>query len=350
MNAFLFRQLYDNSSSTYTYLLADEKNREAVVIDPVFELHHRDLALIKELGLNLKFVLDTHCHADHVTGAWLMKKATGCKTVLSKQYAAQNVDLPVNEGDQIRFGGHALRVIATPGHTSGCLTYALDNDVMAFTGDSLMIRSAGRTDFQEGSASKMYASIHDKLFGLPDDCLIYPAHDYDGRCVSTIGEEKKFNVRAGQDANENDFVGYMKNLHLPHPKKIDIAVPANMKCGRPEKDVYPKLAEWGPVEQNYDGVPQIAASWVCSHLDRVFLVDVRDQHEFASLPAIEGAHRVPLSDLAGRLAEIPKNKPVVTVCRSGTRSAQATAVLKKNGYPDAANMKGGMLAWKELFP
>ena len=142
----LFRQLYDNVSSTYTYLLADAESREAVIIDPVFELHHRDLALIKELGLNLKHSLDTHCHADHVTGSWLMKEATGCQIVLSKKYNAALVDKPVDEGDAISFGGIRLQVWATPGHTDGCLTYVMADKQMAFTGDCLMIRGAGRTD------------------------------------------------------------------------------------------------------------------------------------------------------------------------------------------------------------
>jgi len=200
-----------------------------VIIDPVFELHHRDLALLKEMSLVLKYTLDTHCHADHVTGSWLMKKATGCQIVLSKKYNASMVDFAVDDGDEIRFGQSRLDVWATPGHTSGCLTYVNHDRQMAFTGDCLMIRSAGRTDFQQGDAKKMYASIRDKLFALPEACFVYPAHDYDGRCVSTIGEEKKYNTRIGGAASAEDFIGYMTNLNLPHPKKIAIALPANMR-------------------------------------------------------------------------------------------------------------------------
>ena len=259
---FLFRQLYDNVSSTYTYILADAQSREAVIIDPVFELHRRDLALIRELGLKLKYAMDTHCHADHVTGSWLMKKAAGCQIVLSKKYDATQVDKPVDENDVISFGRIRLQVWETPGHTDGCLTYVTDDKRMAFTGDCLMIRGAGRTDFQQGDAHKMYRSIHDKLFALPDECLVYPAHDYDGRSVSTIGEEKAFNTRIGGAASEQDFVGYMKNLGLPHPKKIAIALPANMRSGMPENGVYPEAAAWGPVEETYDGILQITAAWV----------------------------------------------------------------------------------------
>lgn len=347
----LFRQLYDNVSSTYTYILADIKSRDAVIIDPVFELHHRDLALLRELGLKLKYALDTHCHADHATGAWLMKKATNCQIVLSKRYEAENVDVPVDDGDEIHFGKQVLRVLATPGHTDGCLTYVLVDQSMAFTGDCLMIRSAGRTDFQQGNPSRMYESIRQKLFKLPGSCLVYPAHDYDGRCVSTIEEEKTYNARIGGNANERDFVGYMKNLNLPHPKKIDIAVPANMRCGRPVDDHYPKPAEWGPVEQNYEGVLQISPDWVADHLSEITIIDVRDQEEYALDKAIiKDAINIPLDDLMGRVKEIPANKPIVTLCRSGKRSAQATVLLKKSGIRDVANLKGGMIAWHHQFP
>jgi len=342
----IFRQLYDNVSSTYTYILADADSREAVIVDPVFELHRRDLALIKELGLKLKYTLDTHCHADHVTGSWLMKKATGCQIVLSKKYNAVNVDKPVDEGDEIVFGRKSLRVLATPGHTSGCLTYLTEDKHMAFTGDCLMIRGAGRTDFQQGDAKKMYRSIHDKLFALPDECLVYPAHDYDGRCVSTIKEEKKFNTRIGGEASEQDFVGYMKNLGLPHPKKIAIALPANMRSGMPENGVYPQTASWGPVEETYDGILQISADWAEDHLNDVTLLDVREADERAAdAKSVRGAVAIPLGDLASKLGEVPKSKPIITVCRSGKRSAQATVILKKNGFDEVANLKGGMVDW-----
>lgn len=340
----IFRQLYDNVSSTYTYLLADAATREAVIIDPVFELHRRDLALVRELGLTLKYSMDTHCHADHITASWLLKQATGCRIVLSRKYGAANVDVPVDEGDIISFGQGRLQVWATPGHTDGCLSYVAEDKRMAFTGDCLMIRGAGRTDFQQGSAAKMYRSIHDRLFALPDACLVYPAHDYDGRCVSTILEEKKFNTRIGGEASEKDFTGYMQNLGLPHPKKIAIALPANLRSGMPENGVYPRAAAWGPVEETYDGILQISADWVGSHLNELTVLDVRDPDEIkADGQGIPGAVAIPIGELASRLGELPKSKPIVTVCRSGRRSAQATVILKKNGYTDAANLKGGMI-------
>lgn len=342
----LFRQLYDNVSSTYTYLLADPEVRQAILIDPVFELHRRDLALVKELGLVLRYSLDTHCHADHVTGSGLMKMATGCETVLSKKYGASFVDKPVDEGDVIECGRVRLHVWATPGHTNGCLSYVTDDRLMAFTGDCLMIRSAGRTDFQQGDAGKMYRSIREKLFTLPDECLVYPAHDYDGRCVSTIGEEKRFNTRIGGGASEHDFVVHMKNLGLPHPKKIAIALPANMRSGMPENGVYPGPAGWGPVEETYDGILQIGAEWVEAHAGEVTLLDVRESEERkAEGASLEGALAIPLGELTARLGEIPRSRPVVALCRSGRRSAQATVLLRKNGFVDVANLKGGLIEW-----
>lgn len=344
----IFRQLYDNVSSAYTYLLADEESREAVIIDPVFELHRRDLALIRELDLKLKYSLDTHCHADHVTGSWLLKHATGAEIALSKRYGARGVDFGVDEGDQIRFGRQTINVLATPGHTEGCLTYVTADRAMAFTGDCLMIRSAGRTDFQKGDAHKMFHSIRDKLFALPDNSLVYPAHDYDGRSVSTIGEEKRFNTRIGGRASESDFVGFMNNLGLAHPKKIDIALPANMRSGMPEGGEYPKIADWGPVEATYDDLLQIAPDWVAGNTENIQLIDVREPDEIKNeFPLIECAKNIPLGELSVRMGEISKEKPVVTVCRSGKRSAQAVIILQKAGFKDVANLKGGTLAWSE---
>ncbi|MBL8606246.1 MAG: MBL fold metallo-hydrolase, partial [Myxococcales bacterium] len=229
----LFRQLFDQVSSTYTYLLADEASGHAVLVDPVFEQHARDAALIRELSLTLVCTLDTHCHADHVTGAWLMKAAFGSKIGLSKRYGAQNVDLPLAHGDVVRFGARSLEVRATPGHTSGCLAYVLDDRSMVFTGDALLVRGAGRTDFQEGDAGLLYRSIHAELFSLPDGCAVWPGHDYEGRTSTTIGEERRHNPRIGGGAREEDFVRYMSNLALPHPKQIAVALPANLRAGQP---------------------------------------------------------------------------------------------------------------------
>ena len=228
----LFKQLFDQTSGTFTYLLADS-SKQAVLIDSVYEQHDRDLSLVRELDLDLIACVETHCHADHVTGAWLMQHAVGCKIMASHDSGIELLDRSLHDGDKVEFGKRHLRIITTPGHTDGCISFVLDDQSMVFTGDSLLIRGCGRTDFQQGSARKLFHSIKDKLFALPDDCIVYPAHDYSGRTASSIGEEKKLNPRIGGEANETDFVGYLENMRLPHPKKIDIAVPANLRAGKP---------------------------------------------------------------------------------------------------------------------
>jgi glyoxylase-like metal-dependent hydrolase (beta-lactamase superfamily II)/rhodanese-related sulfurtransferase len=320
-----------------------------VVIDPVFEQHSRDTALIRELGLNVRYALDTHVHADHVTGAWLMRMSKNAQTVLSARYGIENVDVPVDHGDVLAFGNCSLAVRATPGHTSGCITYITNDQAMAFTGDCLMIRGAGRTDFQAGDEHEMWKSIREQIFTLPDDCLIYPGHDYYGRTVSTVIEEKRFNPRIGGDAKEEDFVGYMENLGLPHPKLIDIAVPANMKGGRPDEDAMPGEVDWGPVTMTFAGIPEIAPDWVARHIGDLFILDVRSPGEFeGELGHLEGAYLIPLDELRERLDEIPQERPVVAVCQSGKRSAMAAEILLKSGYPRVANVSGGLIQWSRL--
>jgi sulfur dioxygenase len=233
----LFRQLFDAESSTYTYLLADEGTREAVLIDPVREQLERDLALLADLDLVLVHVLETHVHADHVTSAALLRARTGARTVVARAGGARCADVPVEDGDVIRFGAQALTVLATPGHTSGCVTYVTADRAMAFTGDALLIRGCGRTDMQQGDARALYRSVHGKIFTLPDACAVYPGHDYAGRTSSTVGEEKACNPRLGGGRSEDEFVEIMQSLDLAYPRKIDIAVPANARCGRLEGEV-----------------------------------------------------------------------------------------------------------------
>jgi sulfur dioxygenase len=250
----LFRQLYDAESSTYTYLLADEETHDAVIIDPVLEQAERDAQLIRELGLTLKLALDTHVHADHVTGAGALRDRLGAQTVVSARGGAPCADLLVEEGDVLRFGGHALEVRETPGHTKGCLTYVTADRTMAFTGDALLVRGSGRTDFQEGDARTLYRSVHQKIFTLPDSCLLYPAHDYHGRTVTSVAEEKAHNPRLGGGKSEETFAKIMADLQLPRPKKMDVAVPANLQCGLPaDPSVGPQVVSqrsgaWAPNE------------------------------------------------------------------------------------------------------
>src|SRR5579864_3952472 len=257
----LFRQLFDPQSSTYTYLLGDREGGAAVLIDPVFEQVRRDRALIGELGLTLLATLETHVHADHVTGAWLLSERTGSRIMLSAASGAACADRTLAQDDVVAFGGHRLMVRATPGHTNSCLTYVLDDRSMAFTGDCLLIRGAGRTDFQEGDTAAMYRSIHEQIFTLPDDCLLYPAHDYRGLTVTSVVEERRFNPRIGGEIGLGDFTGYMKNLRLAHPKMIDVAVPGNLRCGRPDSAEAGEQAAadpiWAPLRYSFAGVWEI---------------------------------------------------------------------------------------------
>jgi rhodanese-related sulfurtransferase len=219
---------------------------------------------------------------------------------------------------------------------------------MAFTGDCLLIRGAGRCDFQQGNARTMYRSIKEQIFTLPDDCILYPAHDYAGRTCTSVVEEKQYNPRIGGQARERDFVGFMENLGLPHPKKIDIAIPANCRCGQPEDGQMPSLADWGPVRLSYAGLWEIDPQWVAEHLDEVHVLDVRDASEFkGELGHIASAQAIPLSKLKSHLQDIPRDKPIIVVCPSGRRSGQATVILRQQGLEAVANLWGGMLAWQE---
>ena len=233
----IFHQLFERESSSYTYLLADTVTREAILIDPVLETVDRDLSLINELDLNLLYILETHIHADHITGSSEIKKRTNAKSAVSKKSGVCCADVELVDGQEIKFGRYSLKTIETPGHTNESLSFYCEG--MVFTGDSLMIRGTGRTDFQHGSAEDLFESIHKKIFSLPDETKIYPAHDYKGILSSTVGCEKKFNPRVGAGKSKEEFVKIMKEMKLADPKKIHEAVPANMACGQivPQADV-----------------------------------------------------------------------------------------------------------------
>jgi sulfur dioxygenase len=224
---------------------------------------------------------------------------------------------------------------------------------MAFTGDSLLIRGCGRTDFQQGSPARLFRSVREQILSLPAGCLLYPGHDYRGLTVTSVGEELRFNPRLGGDVDEGDFAGYMNHLGLPHPKLMDIAVPANLRCGQPDTPAA-ALADpaWAPLDCNFAGVWEIQPAALEESVaqqaaDSIQIIDVREPEEFTDvLGHIRGARLVPLSQLAARLDEIASDRPVVAVCRSGARSAQATVLLRKAGRTQVANLAGGMLRWR----
>jgi len=343
----IFRQLFDPTSSTYTYLLGDGRTTEAVLIDSVFEQAPRDAALVVELGLKLVATLETHVHADHVTGAWMIKRRFGSTIALSGDAGADGADRYLVHGDRVAFGGRHLVVRSTPGHTRGCVTYVLDDESMAFTGDCMLIRGSGRTDFQQGDPHALYRSVHSQILTLPHGCLLYPGHDYRGLTVTSVAEERNFNPRLGGEVSEDDFTGYMSNLGLPHPKKMDVAVPANLRCGMPEGEAIAADQAWAPLTYTFAGVWEIHPQTLEETATPVEIVDVREPDEFAGpLGHIRGAKLIPLGQLARRVDELARDRPLVMVCRSGARSAQATVILQRAGLPNVANLNGGMLRWR----
>jgi len=346
----LFRQLFDAATGTFTYLLAVVASRQGVLIDPVFAQHSRDLSLIQELGIELVASIDTHAHADHVTGSWLMQEATGCAIGLAAVARAENVTQPLHHGDRVSFGQRYLEVRSTPGHTDGCISFVLDNHTMAFTGDALLVRGCGRCDFQQGNAHTLWASITEQIFSLPDSCLLYPGHDYTGRTASSVVEEKAFNARLGGAATERDFVGHMENMKLPHPHKIAEALPGNMRSGKPREAQ--ARAAWAPVQRSYAGLPELAPAWVAAHQQELTILDVRGPEELEGPDGrISGSLNIPLPELDQRHQEIPSGKPVVVVCHSGSRSALATQQLLKAGLSQVANLRGGLSRWNaEGYP
>lgn len=345
----LLRQLFDHETWTYTYLLGDEASGEAILIDPVIDQVERDTKLLRELGLTLVYTIDTHAHADHITGAGLLRKRLGSKAVMSAAAGAEGVDVAVSDGDRLKIGELELEVRETPGHTDGCVTFVTQDHKHAFTGDALFIRGTGRTDFQQGSAETLYRSIHDKIFTLPDDTILWPGHDYRGMTFTTVGEEKRHNPRVGDGKTSDQFVAIMERLDLPAPKKLDIAVPANLHVGvvPPSSMSGDPLPErgWAAIERSPEGVPEVSVAWVDENKGAVRLVDVREIDEAESDGKIEGVDVVPMGTVDEASKAWDKEIPVITICRSGRRSGRVALELEKLGFKRIASMRGGMVAW-----
>ncbi len=344
-NEIIFQQLFEAETSTYTYIIADAKTKQAAIIDPVLETVDRDIKLIQELGLKLIYALDTHIHADHITGAGELRKRLGIKTAVSAQANVDCVDIPLDDGQQLMLGEKPIQIIETPGHTNTCLSFLFEG--MVFTGDALLIRSCGRTDFQQGSSEKLFESVREKIFKLPDDTIVYPGHDYRGHTSSTVAAEKKYNSRLKESIDLDGFKKIMSELKLANPKKIHEAVPANMACGRPKdsRTLHPQIA---------DGIPEISIENLHGLLkdgktDKIKLIDVRRPDEFnAELGHIQGSKLVTLGpDLMQFLENGDRTDEIVFICRSGNRSGTATAESIKLGYKFTVNLAGGMLAWNE---
>ncbi len=336
----IFRQLFDTTSGTYTYLLASRHGGEALIIDPVIERVDRYLQLVRELDLKLVKAVDTHLHADHVTGLGALRDRAHCITVMGEQSHADVVSMRVTEGDQISIEGLSLDVLYTPGHTDDSYSFLLADRV--FTGDTLLIRGTGRTDFQNGDPRAQYNSIFNKLMKLPDSTLVYPAHDYKGETVSTIGEEKFFNPRL-KVKSVDEYVDLMNSLNLPNPKMMDVAVPANMHVGLRQADIASR--GWA--------LTAAEAIALCGRTG-VVMVDLREQSERQKHGVIPGSLHAGYPDLAdnvragGMLHELAEatGKRVVFYCAYGERSAMAVQAAQEAGISSACHIEGGINAWK----
>jgi len=337
----IFRQLFDSASGTYTYLLAHRRGGEALIIDPVLEKVDRYLQLVKELDLKLVKAVDTHLHADHITGLGALRDRTHCITVMGEQSKADVVSMRLSEGDKLTIDGLALDVIYTPGHTDDSYSFVMPDRV--FTGDTLLIRGTGRTDFQNGDPRAEYESIFGRLLKLPEETLVYPAHDYKGDTVSTIGEEKTFNPRL-QVKSIDEYVELMKNLKLPNPKMMDVAVPANVHVGLHQEEIA-KLG-WA-----------VTAAQAIKLMDQsdITLIDLRERGERERHGVIPGSLHVPYASLqeniggGGMLYELTKstNKKLLFYCAFGERSAMAVQAAQDAGLLNARHIEGGIEAWKK---
>ena len=337
----LFRQLFDQVSGTYSYLLASRRGGEALIIDPVIEKVDRYLQLVRELDLKLVKAVDTHLHADHITGLGALRDRTHCITVMGEQSQVDVVSMRIAEGDRLTIEGICLDVLYTPGHTDDSYSFAMADRV--FTGDTLLIRGTGRTDFQNGDPRQQYDSLFNKLLKLPEETMVFPAHDYKGDTVSTIGEEKRFNPRL-QVKSVDEYAALMNGLNLSNPKMMDVAVPANMRQGLAQEQVAAR--GWAVTASD--------AKALVGRSDIVF-IDLRERTERDRHGSIPGAVHAPYPDLQENLApggvlhelSAATGKQLLFYCAFGERSAMAVQAAQDAGLGGTRHIHGGMDAWKK---
>lgn len=337
----LFHEL--NRGKCKTYLLACETTHKAALIDPIKEKVDRYLAVLAYYGCQLTAVIDTHTHADHRTASWELHDLTGAPVVMHRHAPAPHVDIHVEDGQSIPVGNLRIRVFHTPGHTPDGISLYTTNYL--FTGDTLFIHGTGRCDFAGGDAGEQYDAITQKLFSLPDETLVFPAHDYRGHTHSTIGEEKRTNPRV-VGRTRQQYIELMNNLGLALPDKIQEVLQPNQSAIEDESVHFPTLAELNRVRQ-------LTAQEVQVQLGKPYaplLLDVREPDEFTGeLSHIPGSRLIPLKELSARVGEIEgyKDKDVVVICRAGVRSTTAAAILTGLGFEHVSNLKGGMLDWND---
>ena len=336
----IFRQLFDSVSSTYTYLLASRPGAEALIIDPVLDRVDRYIQLIKELDLKLVKAVDTHVHADHISALGALRDRTHCATVMGERSNADVVAMRLADGEKLTVEGVSLDVIYTPGHTDDSYSFLMGDRV--FTGDTLLIRGTGRTDLQKGDPRSQYESLFGRLLKLPDETLVYPGHDYKGDTVSTIGEERAFNPRL-QVKSMEEYVSLMNSLHLPNPKMMDVAIPANMKMGLSQEET----ARRGWSLTAVEAIPLLGRQDVA-------FVDLREPGERARHGVIVGALSAPYPGLdaaigdGGILRKLAESgTEIVFFCAYGERSAVAVEAARGAGIASARHIHGGMEAWRK---
>ena len=329
----IFRQMFDSISSTYTYLLASRAGAEALLIDPVFEKTDRYIRLLEELDLKLVKVVDTHVHADHITAMGTLRDRTKCVTVMGEQSPVDVVSMRVSDGERVTIEGIDLTAMHTPGHTDDSYCFRMDDRV--FTGDTLLIRGTGRTDFQNGDAGQQYDSLFDGVLKLPKSTLVYPAHDYKGDMVSTIGEERANNPRL-QVGSRAEYIELMAGLNLPNPKMMDVAVPENIRMGL-----------------NLDRQREVATvtpeSIIMENAEGMLLVDLREEGELVKSGIIPGSVHAPYSRLDQHLGMLRRSesRQIVFYCAVGERSTMAVNIAGGDGIPTCAHIPGGFVAWTE---
>ena len=326
----IFRQLFDTKSHTYTYLIASNKGREALIIDPVLENVNQYTKLLKELDLKLVKVIDTHIHADHISGIAELRDKTNCVTIMGDKTPADVVAMRVADEERIKFDGIELQALYTPGHTAESFSFLMKDRV--FTGDTLLIRGTGRTDFQNGSSKDSYNSIFNKLLKLPEETFVYPAHDYKGEMVSTIGEEKKYNPRL-QVKSVNEYIDIMNNLNLPDPEMMDVAVPNNLKLGIDFK-----------TQKVNNGVDQKKFNELQKEKEAV-LIDLREKTEIKKEAGIANSKVVMMdkvNEYLSKNTEDLKNKKLLFYCARGHRSTLAVQIAKSYNLRNCYHLIGGL--------
>lgn len=338
----IFRQLFDSISSTYTYLIASRVGGEALIIDPVIEKVDHYQRLLAELDLRLIKAVDTHCHADHITGLGALRDLTRCITVMGKKTQVDVVSMRVDEGDSIDIETISLNVLYTPGHTNDSYCFYMNDRI--FTGDTLLIRGTGRTDFQGGSARDAYNSLFEKVLKLPDEMAVYPGHDYKGETVSTIAEERAFNPRL-QVSSADQYAEIMDNLNLPNPKMMDVAVPANLEIGLNDSD---------PIIADCTMSAREAHEYMKD--DHTLFVDLREDSERQRDGIIPGSVHAPYTSVEGAIKPggllhamaTQTGKTLLLYCAYGERSALALKDVKEAGIDNSCHIGGGIDAWSKL--